>query len=706
VFCLFQVRFIRFALFVIFPLAANAAPWDPVSPADLKAADRSALDPEAPAEAIFRRIDVDDSNFPEDRTVTIYSRYRIFDPEKATNLTRISEQSISYFGEQTRGDAVMRARLTLPDGTVHEFGNEAIRERTLVQAGAERSWMARIFGPGPEVESSEKFLAVTGIVAGALLEIQRSHHERRTASGSMIYVANLQQYIAPTRRLDFAYHATENDNWQGHPITLNGPDNHAIVQADPRHRIVKIEARDVPALYHEPLSVPLPSYALTFVIAYHQTQALMLSHHFGNQNYRVNNQTDPWGFYATAIAMLQDDLTYPPSTFKRLAKTITAAAPDDLTRAKLIHQYVQTLFHRYAVRPRPGVVDRQTAGDISSVLQLVEFEKHPDLVFQPNHFVFLEVALDRALGLSADTVMLPNLNFVRFDERLVGEAYLPVFAARVRVGEGWDFSLPTTEAPLAFNSLPWPNEGQEGLLAQPIKQVFVPVPATTAEQSQIVSAGEFNLSSSGLLSGGGTQTFTGHHAEVRRAQVRRFAPERVKRWFAERLQSELKGANVRVVEVQGARNPEVPLVVSFRLNWPDFALVTKDRLIFHPSIFHFNQTAPFTAPTRRYAFQFPFRYAEADRLKVAIPEGYTLESKQAPAAIPGNDLSYRCEISQEKQSKKIRFTRGFTMNLQAVPADSNSALLEWYRHLTDCDTFELVLRRPAAETAPAETETP
>jgi hypothetical protein len=707
VFCDFPVQSLRFAaLLALLPLAALAAPWDPVSPADLQATSRSTLDPEAPAEAIFRRVDVDDSGFPGDRTVTAYSRYRIFDPEKATGLTRIAEQSISVFGEQNRGAVEMRARLTLPDGSVHEFGNEAIRERNLVQAAAERSWMARIFSANTNVEVAEKFLAVTGIVPGAILDIQTSHREGGLAGGDWLYVANLQQYDAPVRQLAFAYHAAENDEWQGHPITLNGAPNHADVQVDTKHRTLHLVAHDVPALYHEPLSVPLTSYALIYVITYHPAHLRRLAHHGASANYVVNTKTDPWGFYATEIAMAESDFIDQKGAIKQLATTITTSAPNDVTKAKLIHQYVVGLHHRYAARPHPGVFTSEAFNQIESVMQLVNFEKYPDLPFQPMHFVILEVALDRALGFPANTVMLPNLNFARFDERMVANQFLSVYAARVRIGDQWNFSLPTTAAPLAFNELPWQNEGEEGLIAQPVKQEFFPVPATTAAESKIMTSGQFELSAEGTLTGEGTRTLTGHLAATRRAQIQRMNPERTKRYFAERFAADLKGGTVRVLEVKNAHDPDLPLEVSFRVNWPAFALVTKDRLIFHPSIFHFNQTSPFTAASRRYAFQFPYRWSETEHLTIAVPPEFALESKQAPGPIPGDQLSYQCEISQERVSKKIRYARDFTTNLRTLTPEANGALLAWYRNLTDHDAFELVLRRTAAPATPADSEAP
>ena len=196
------MKLLRFAFFLpVLTAATFAAKWDPVSPADL-APGGPTIDPDAPAEAIFRRIDVDDSNFPSHRTVTEYVRYRIFDPEKATDLTRVAQQSVSVNGDETRGNVEMSARLTLPNGVVREFGKEAIRERAVLRRGAEQTWMQRLMG-NTGVEVQEKFLAVTGIEQGAVLEIQTSHSETAVP---WMYSAMLQQAAAPAREMDFVNH--------------------------------------------------------------------------------------------------------------------------------------------------------------------------------------------------------------------------------------------------------------------------------------------------------------------------------------------------------------------------------------------------------------------------------------------------------------------------------------------------------------------
>src|SRR6185312_1999842 len=95
------------------------------------AASAPLLDPGAPAEVIFRRISIDDSDFPEERRLHEYVRYKIYDPEKSARLTRVSLRSVSAEGIQLGTNIVIAARLTNADGAVHVFGKEALQEKPI-----------------------------------------------------------------------------------------------------------------------------------------------------------------------------------------------------------------------------------------------------------------------------------------------------------------------------------------------------------------------------------------------------------------------------------------------------------------------------------------------------------------------------------------------------------------------------------------------
>ena len=104
------------------------------------------------------------------RRVTEYIRYKIYDPSRAVDITRISaiEESVE---DRKVSDVTIHGRLTLPDGTVHEIGQDSIHQRPLLHRATEESFAQRLFGSEGLV-ANEQFVAVEGMKPGSVLEFQ------------------------------------------------------------------------------------------------------------------------------------------------------------------------------------------------------------------------------------------------------------------------------------------------------------------------------------------------------------------------------------------------------------------------------------------------------------------------------------------------------------------------------------------------------
>ena len=194
---------------------AGMEKWQVATPEEL-AGMAPTLEPGVAAEAILWKIEVDDSEFPEVRTINEYVRYKVFDPQRADRLMRLSEQSLSYDGTMLRA-AEMGARLTLPDGTAQEFGAESIKERTVLRKGDSESLAQRLFG-AEGVELKEKFLAVGNVQPGSILEVRTSvkEHYPRLAS-----FRPLQMDAVSVLRLEYRLHPASEEHYNRSVSLLN-----------------------------------------------------------------------------------------------------------------------------------------------------------------------------------------------------------------------------------------------------------------------------------------------------------------------------------------------------------------------------------------------------------------------------------------------------------------------------------------------------
>ncbi len=670
------------ALVLLAPASARDVSWQPVSPAD-RAPGGGVGAPAAPAEVLFRHIDIDDSDYPSVRRVSEYVRYKIFDPEKAAGLTRVAEFSASQGGVSGTSDIKIAARVTNPDGSVRLFGREALRERSVFQSASDETWLGRLFGSGG-LKVHETFLAVAGMQKGAILEIQSSYEVNALSWDEQLV---LQQKGIPIRDLDLTYRMCTDPTWEFREFTLNARACHATLTADEKHKRLFLTAHDVPALHQEPYSGPLSNYALMVVAAYQAANTYIALHHWRGETYQADLKARPWSGYATEMYMIERDRTYITYRIKRLAATLTAGGKSDAQKAAAIHDYVQALYQRFLRAPaRP--VNSNLFGGVGSLDEVLDFNAFRNVRIQPVDFVWLAIALYRSAGLEAHTVMLPNRTRYEFDPRLVADMMLPSPAARVRVGGEWKFSDPVVRNRCAFGELPWPLEGSDGLGAGPGTQECGRVPLPDASASAVRNSATFVLDSDGQLSGSASRTYTGFSAAVVRNHLLTSDPAH---FFRNSLESEFKPARVKIKRVVGASDPGAALRVDYTLAWPDYGVRTKSRLIFRPSVFHGNVPSPFPDSVRHYNFEFPYRWSEFDHCIIAIPAGYRVESRRMPPSMPGKILSYSCSIAQEQGSGKIHYDRAFASNLLQAPPTAIAPLKRWYDQVAAFDRFELVL---------------
>jgi hypothetical protein len=155
----------------------------------------------------------------------------------------------------------------------------------------------------------------------------------------------------------------------------------------------------------------------------------------------------------------------------------------------------------------------------------------------------------------------------------------------------------------------------------------------------------------------------------------------------------LKADSVDVTSVKGVDNPEATLAIAYTLHCADYAEVTKNRLIFRPSVFHGLTPAPFSASTRHSNIIFPYRWTEEDRFNVRIPAGYELESADAPPSQPGDAFNYVTSIEYVRAQNNLAVTRSFSCNEEEFTVEAYPSIKTWFDSVAVSDAHQLILKR-------------
>jgi len=696
--------------------------WDPITPEET--ASKAALnEPDAAAEVLFWRIDVDENNGPGSSLTKEYIRFKIYQPEKAENALSLTiyDSSFSGSGEE---DTALSARVIKPDGTVKVFGKDAVRDRKVFQSGNANTVLNRIFGYGSAPKVKQKVLALGGIEPGSIVEYKRTTSLNYVRFYEQRYM--LQRPHFPARRVNYTWKPAKDYNYNQRFFLLNGAIGNASSEQNDDHDLIQVHATNVPSLQSEPFSGKVTDVALTAVCSVYPASGY-------NQNRSgntptvyniVTEKTGPWSGIATSAYLKETDCSDPTSRVKKLALKLTAETPTSLEKARIIHRYAQSLaleFNQVPFRKRKN--EESNSEDIKSLDDVLDYAKNPAITGgSQEEYLWLALAMYRAIGLECRAVMLPTYPAIRFERRLVMKTSLLRAAAQVKIDGQWTFSVPYTDPPLPLGLLPWYCEGQEGLIAQPQKQEFVETPTAPSTTSLLANGGVFTLSPEGALTGTAKRKYSGHHAEQIRDKFRKQKdPKEIKRKLTDLLNDEFtsvtggsasetneeestaKTSAHRAVTITAITGMEDngDIEVTYQLNLPHYATIINERLIIRPSLFRLNLSTPFPSSTRTHPVRFPFAWQELDAVTLKLPANYQPEMGEPPASATTPSLHYRTQVQYDAAKHALRLRREFNCGVTFVPVTAYPALKAWFDEMDRADQYDVILVKRAV--APAAT---
>jgi len=676
--------------------------WQPVTPEEL-AETRPKIDPDAAAEVVFKNIEVDDADLPV-RRQTHYVRYKIYVPDRAIHLTRLSE--LETFDEK---DVELSARLTLADGTTKVFGKESIRERPLIKSGAESSLLARIFADDYR-KLQEKFLAVTGIEPGAVLEYQwrTKHRANLTYSTSFLTGWLLQPEELPVRVAKITFLPPTGKSAQRRVFLFNTDSSKVQAKRDDKKDIFTVTAQDLPAHPNEPLAGSMYDRAPTAFLSYEAIEFEIVGRNVRSIDVDPK-KNGPWATQAVRSMLLTDEIVDTEKYVEKYAKELVQGAPTPLEKAKRIHEKISSLQRGYAralKTRKPEDVRYLSWGRDATLEDMIKLaDQHPHLPINENRYLWLELSLDRAAGLNAKLIDIPTRKIVRFDIRAVSAPFLENDAIAVQIDNKWYVSDPRLNPSLPFGVMPWYSQGDVGLLAQEGDQTFIPLNPTLAKDSLITTTGELQLESDGTLHGTIHRKITGQPAFNLRQRLLDQETAAQQEKVRDQLKAELPNMTVKILKIDGVDGVGTPVEVVFEVEYPGFAVMAKDRLIIRPAMLRGANLSPFSAATRRKAVQFPYEWGEIDDLTVTLPAGYAPDQSLATAApiFEKNQFYFKIALNFNPAQSALRARREFVL-LQPdwLPAQYPQ-LKGWFDAMAGSDQLEIIFKRStatAAQTAP------
>src|SRR5688572_19969954 len=572
-------------LLVLFsmPTIAQDKDWRPVTPQELSAK-TPAVEPDADAEAIFWQVRVDDSAANE-LALRHYVRIKIFTER---GREEFSKHDVNF----TKGTRIkdFEARVTKPDGSVALVNKDAVLEREIVKAN------------GFKVKA--KTIAFPGLEMGSIIE----YRYKEVVDNSEATMRLIFQRKIPIR--DIAYYIRP---FSGERALAYQPFNVGNTKFEKdKDGYYKVAMRNVPAFREEPSMLPEDEVKSWIYIYYTQS------------NYK--NADEYWKMISKGTFDVQKNALKASEDVKAETARLLDGAPTDEDKLKRIYEYTKSQIKNVTYADDATEDQRKQAAKNKSAADTLKAR-----VGTAGDVDQLFGAMARAAGYDARIALSGNRNELFFNPNVPNmQLMLGSSSIAVKVGNNWRFFSPASYF-VPFGMLNWFEENQVALIPDSTELIWKEIPLAGANASMEKRSGSFVLSEDGTLSGEGRVEFTGHQGFMQKMVNRDESVSAREDRLKSYVRSAVSGtAEIEKVSIENANDPEKPLVYTFKIRVPGYAVKTGRRLFFQPNVYERGSQPQFTSNTRKYDVYFPFPFAEDDNVSIELPKGFSLESPDMP----------------------------------------------------------------------------
>ncbi len=602
-----------------FAAAASGDDWRAVDPAEL-ASKTPVVDKDADAEAIFWEVRVADEieGGSARKVLSHYIRIKIFTDRGRESQSRID---IPFTSGASIKDVF--GRTVKPDGSIIEVKKEDVYERTIVKTGGLRVKV--------------KSFALPGVEPGAIIE----YRWRETWENISVRERFELQRDIPVQTVRYFLKPAHPDSYTSvgmNAKTFHGETTPFVKMKD---GFYMTSMSNVPAFHEEARMPPGDEVRAWMLVWYTDESALPPEKYWPKlgreeyEGYKANlkvsddvrsTAAQAIGDATTAQEKLQRLYSFCQTKIKNTGSETLGLTPDERAKLKENKTPSDTLKHGIG-----------TGWDI-------------DLLF---------TALANAAGFDARVARLPDRGRYFFNVNFPNSYFLRNYDIAVHVGDAWRFFDPGSQY-ISFDMLRWQEEGQKALVLDPKEPFWVQTPMSPPERTQQLRRANLRLSEDGAIEGDVRVEYTGHFAvERKRANDQDSADKR-----EENLRDEIKAlmstAEISKVKIENVTDPARPFICSYHIKVAGYAQRTGKRLFLQPEFFEHGIAPLFATTDRHYPVYFHYPWMETDEVQIELPNGYTLDSPDAPLPFKAGVVSqYEPRLSVTADGKTLVYQRKF-----------------------------------------------
>ena len=635
---------------------ALASDWKPVDPAEL-ALKAPKVEKDADAEALFWEVRVaDEVDAGTPRTVlNHYVRIKIFTERGRETQSKIDIPFLSSWSIKD-----IAARTIKPDGSIVEIRKEDILERIIVKEG--------------RLKIKAKSFAMPGVEPGALIEYRwKEVRSDRLANYLRLHLQRdvpvqvVKYYIKPLSLPGFPYGMRV--------MTFHTEPTPFVKEKD---GFYSTTMTNVPAFREEPRMPPEDSVRRWMLIYYSEDVKLTPEKfwkEFGKENYE----------------------RYKPRM--KVSDEVKQAATTALGDAATPEQKIERLFE--FCRSKIKNINDDASGLTSEERSKLKENKSPaDTLKRAMGTGFdidmLFAALAIAAGFDARVVNLADRSDVLFDKTFTDDYFIHAYDIAVRVGEEWRFYDPASTY-VPYGMLRWQEESQEALISDPKEAIWVKTPLSSPDKSKQKRIAKLRLDQDGTIEGDVKVEYYGHLAVERKEWDDDDSPAQREETLRESVKSRMSTAELTNIRIENVTDPIKPFVYAYHIRVPGYAQRTGKRVFLQPAFFQAGLGSLFSTSSRQHAIYFSYPWSEEDDVTIDLPEGFALDSPEAPSGFTSQPVSeYKPSAAVTKDGRTLIYKRQFYFGGAGVilfPVASYTQLKTYFDSIHKQDGHTITLKQ-------------
>lgn len=631
---------------------ALAVTWRPVASQELSM-QKSANDPSADVEALFREVRVRDqstsSGYPES-VISEYVRLKIF-TERGKKYGTVQ---IPYWGKGFISNVF--GRTIRPDGSVVELGKDAIFDKVLIK------------GNGQKVKV--KSFEMPAVEPGSIIEYKWDHYVGEFISR---YMPLDVQSEFPTDEVIFHIKpiSSEYVSW---PAMRYLPFNCTVERADPdREGFSVLTVRNVPAFHEEPLMPPEYS-AKQWLLIYYEENSKSRP-----EDYWKAYGRELYGEYSQTIKVNND--------VRQIAMTAIGEAKTDDEKIANLLAYCRKNLHKVDA----GIMVPQRSSSKQN-RTTVDTLRQGSGTRQEISYAF--AALATASGFEARVARLSDRGTFLFSPGIPSAYFLDAYDIAVKLNGNWKF-YDVANRNLPPGVLSWREEGVPALIVDGKNPVFVTTPLYSADDSKIARFGDIKLLADGTLEGDMREIFMGNKATEQRERFALMNAAEQEDQVRSDLKQRFASFELRSVKFSGLDDLTKSVGLNYHIKIDAYAQHTGKRLFVMPAYFEAGIGTFFPSDVREQPVYFEYPWTETDFITIQLPEGYALDHADAPRPIsfgPVGGYSVKMAVSDNSKLEYRRSLKFGQSSLLLFDKSAYPAIKQIFDQIHEADNHMLTLK--------------